>query len=318
VQLSADTLIITGARGLIGSAIAREWQRRELPWVGIDDGRAATVSVKQLDGLVVDGSVESVAQLNLRFAVGCSAIVHCASPVGPVGILGGDVLLSMLSATEAALSLAARAQCAVVVFSSSEVHGTETPLDTLIVRDGPWAPRSEYQVGKIAVELLAKRHHELTGLPTMIVRPWNIVGPEQSARKGFVIPRFVDQALAGGPLTVYGDGMQRRAFADVDELADLLCERVQCSIANDWNATPLDAANPDNATTMLQLARLVSWDFKGVSIEHVDPRELHGPHFRESASGSKLPPANPAIRCELPLDVCVERAIAARRGTVPA
>lgn len=297
------SVLVTGSLGLIGSEVCREAQNAGWDVVGVDDGRGA--SVDHVHGTLIARSVE---QAWARDVTGRhDMVVHCAAPVGPVGILTARVLDDMHSATRAAVGLAARWDAALVVMSSSEVYGTQTPTGMLTVPD-EWSHRVEYSVGKVATELAARRHHAETGLPTMVVRPWNIVGPHQSAGKGFVIPRMAEQAVRGQRPTVYRPGDQRRAFMHVADLAAILVDRMSDTSLPGWDASPVDAAAPHNAVSMIELAHMF-----GPRVEVVDPVHEHGPEFREAHAGSKLPPSRPAMKGWTPLSAIVAEAIGAAR-----
>lgn len=119
----------------------------------------------------------------------------------------------------------------VVIASSSEVYGhrqdgllEESQDLTVSTRSGT---RWNYSVSKIADEALALSYAQRFGIPTVIARFFNTIGPRQTGRYGMVVPRFVEQAVRGEPITVYGDGTQTRSFCDVrdtvralDRLAD--------------------------------------------------------------------------------------------------
>lgn len=307
--------VITGARGLIGSALARALTLRGWEVAGLDDGSTSTVpwAVVPTDRSW-SMSVEQAVAMHPKLCEHAAVLVHCASPVGPTGILhGGSVLDRMLASTRAALQLSEASRCPVVLFSSSEVHGRMRAARTFAVEQG-WSPRNEYQVGKIAVELAAGRHRHETGLPTMLVRPWNIAGPLQDPAKGFVFPRFAEAARSGGELTVYGTGGMRRAFMDVNDAAQVLADAIEAGAPGPgvWDATPLELANPDNETTIYQLAeRFLAHPLArpGARIVHADPVQLHGPLFREASSGSKLPPADVPLRGAITLDAMVDTAM---------
>lgn len=293
-------VMVTGALGLIGSALCREAQAAGHEVVGVDDGRAAVTG--SCHGTLIGRSVESLAPGWVRH---CDVVIHCAAPVGPVGILGRPVLAEMTSSTTAAIDLARQWGAALVVMSSSEVYGTRHPGDELVIPD-EWSHRTEYGVGKIVTEQLTRRHHAETAMPTMIVRPWNVVGPTQAASKGFVIPRMAEQAVRGQRPSVYRPGDQRRAFMHVDDLARGLVARLADTSTAAWTARPIDAAAPRNAVSMIELAHLFAQ-----RIEVVDPAEEHGPAFREAHAGTKLPPSRPEIEGTTPLAAIVAEAIEA-------
>ncbi|WWT39945.1 hypothetical protein [Microcystis phage Mae-JY09] len=296
-------VMITGGLGLIGSALARDLAAADHQVVVVDDGRAAVTG--SVPGTLIGRSVETIAP---GWLGECDVVVHCAAPVGPVGILGRPVLAEMTSSTEAAIRLARQWSAALVVMSSSEVYGTRHPGDELVLPD-EWSHRTEYAVGKIVTEQLARRHRHESDLPTMIVRPWNVVGPAQSAGKGFVIPRFAEQAIRGQRISVYRPGDQQRALMHVDDLAAALTVRIAGPhTGSAWDAVPLDAATPQNAVSMLDLAHRFA-----ARVEVVDPRDEHGPEFREAHAGTKLPPTRPAIRGTTPLDRIIAESLDAAR-----
>ena len=114
----------------------------------------------------------------------------------------------------------------VLLASTSEVYGKNTTVglredDDRIV-GSPLTDRWSYAEAKAVDETLAYLYHRELGLPTVIVRLFNTVGPRQSGRYGMVIPRFVTQALAGRPLTVFGSGRQERCFCHVLDVVPAL------------------------------------------------------------------------------------------------
>jgi UDP-glucose 4-epimerase len=106
--------------------------------------------------------------------------------------------------------------------STSEVYGRNpnVPLseDADSVLGAPTVPRWAYSTAKAVAEILAFAYHRERGLPAVVVRFFNTVGPRQSHAHGMVIPRLVRQALSGEPLTVYGDGSQTRCFCHVADV----------------------------------------------------------------------------------------------------
>jgi UDP-glucose 4-epimerase len=130
--------------------------------------------------------------------------------------------------TEAVLTTANRYGCKVLIASTSEVYGKgiKTPFgeeDDCVI--GPTThSRWAYAVSKQVDEFLGLAYYRQFGLPVVVMRFFNTVGPRQSGQYGMVVPRFVRQALLGEPLTVYGDGMQTRCFADVADVVDAVCK----------------------------------------------------------------------------------------------
>jgi UDP-glucose 4-epimerase len=112
-----------------------------------------------------------------------------------------------------------------------------------------------------------------------LFRAGSFSGVRQSGRGGFVLPRFIGQAILGQPLTVFGDGRQVRAFTDARDIATgmILCaERGQCGSA-------YNVGNPENRTSIAELAdRVLEITGSGAGKEYVDPRELFGSAYAEA------------------------------------
>jgi UDP-glucose 4-epimerase len=109
----------------------------------------------------------------------------------------------------------------ILIASTSEVYGKNTS-DSLAedadrVLGPPQVWRWAYSVAKSVDEILAYLYHQERGLPTIVARFFNTVGPRQSAAYGMVVPRLVRQALRNEPITVYGDGLQTRCFCHVSD-----------------------------------------------------------------------------------------------------
>jgi len=127
-----------------------------------------------------------------------------------------------IKATELILELAARKQKPLLLASTSEVYGKlDKPRfsedDDLIL--GPTSrARWCYAASKIIDEFLARAYYKEKGLPTVVVRLFNTIGPRQTGQYGMVVPRFVRLALTGQPIQVYGDGTQRRSFTWVGDV----------------------------------------------------------------------------------------------------
>ena len=151
-------------------------------------------------------------------------IFHLAAAVGVRLIVEQPVrtLQTNIEATELVLQLASVNEKRVLLTSTSEVYGKSTKLpfgedDDLVI--GPTSRfRWAYAASKIIDEFLALAFHKERGLPVTIVRLFNTIGPRQTGRYGMVVPRFVQQALSGQPISVYGDGTQRRSFTWVKDV----------------------------------------------------------------------------------------------------
>src|SRR5262249_53550547 len=151
-------------------------------------------------------------------------VYHLAAVVGVRLILEDPVRTAQVNNDATAMILRIAAQMAKPIFlaSTSEVYGknSKAPLseddDCLLgpTSKGRWV----YACGKMLDDHLALGYHRRRGLPVVIGRFFNTVGPRQIGQYGMVLPRFVDQALRGGPITVYGDGQQVRCFGHVADV----------------------------------------------------------------------------------------------------
>ncbi len=135
-------------------------------------------------------------------------------------------IVTNIMGTEAVLTTANRYGCKVLLASTSEVYGkgVKVPFseedDRLMgsTTHSRWA----YATSKAVDEFLAQAYHRQFGMPIVLMRFFNTVGPRQTGRYGMVVPRFVRQALRNKSITVYGDGQQTRCFADVADVTDAI------------------------------------------------------------------------------------------------
>ena len=230
-------VLITGGAGFIGSHLCEKLLKL---------GDEVTV----LDNLST-GRYENVAHLkaNLKFnlVVGSildeelvsklcektDAIFHLAAAVGVELIVKHplDSLTTNIKGSETVLDMAQRYNRKVLITSTSEIYGKNVngPLreDDDRILGSPLKSRWGYSTAKAVDEMLAYVYWKQKGLPTIIVRLFNTVGPRQTGAYGMVIPRFVAQALKDEPLTVYGDGSQSRCFLHVQDAVDALVKLMQ-------------------------------------------------------------------------------------------
>src|SRR5207248_5506066 len=128
--------------------------------------------------------------------------------------------------SEVVIEAAHRYRRKVLVASTSEIYGKNSagPLseESDRILGSPSVARWAYSTAKAVDESLAYMYHRERGLPTLVVRLFNTVGPRQSPAYGMVIPRLVRQAVAGEPMTVFGDGHQTRCFCHVVDVVEAL------------------------------------------------------------------------------------------------
>jgi UDP-glucose 4-epimerase len=132
------------------------------------------------------------------------------------------VIETNIMGTEAVLRTANRYRRKVLLASTSEIYGKSEEVPFREDADRVLGPttrsRWSYACSKAVDEFLALAYWKEKGLPVVIFRLFNTVGPRQTGRYGMVVPRFVQQALRGEPITVYGDGKQSRCFTDVEDV----------------------------------------------------------------------------------------------------
>jgi UDP-glucose 4-epimerase len=154
----------------------------------------------------------------------CDAIVHLAAAVGVKLIVEAPVhtIETNVHGTEVVLKHANKKKKLVVVASTSEVYGKSTDVpfreDADLVLGPSEKHRWAYACSKLIDEFLALAYWKERKLPVIILRLFNTVGPRQTGQYGMVIPTFVRQALAGHPITVFGDGSQSRSFTYVGDV----------------------------------------------------------------------------------------------------
>lgn len=217
--------LITGGAGFIGSHLAENLLRAGDAVVVLDNlstGRFDNIAhlVGQPGFSYYVGPVED-AGLVTEAGRDCDVIFHLAAAVGVALIVRDPVgtIETNINGTEAVLHFAVRYGKRVLITSSSEVYGKTTKMpfaeDDDVVYGPTSRPRWAYAISKSVDEFLLRAYAQSRGLPGIVARLFNTVGPRQVGHYGMVIPRFVEQALNGGPLTVYGDGEQTRCFTHV-------------------------------------------------------------------------------------------------------
>ncbi len=217
--------LITGGAGFIGSHLAETLLARGQHVTIIDD--LSTGSLANVQHLIGHErfrfAIETIGNEMVldRLVSECDVIFHLAAAVGVQLIIQNPVhtIETNVMGTEAVLKAALRYRAKVLVASTSEVYGKSEHVPYAENDDvtlGPTARnRWAYAASKMVDEFLALAYHREHGLPVVVFRLFNTVGPRQTGQYGMVIPRFVQQALAGRLLTVYGDGSQTRCFCNV-------------------------------------------------------------------------------------------------------
>ncbi len=225
--------LITGGAGFIGSHLAEALLDREDQVVVLDD--LSTGSLQNILGVMRHPGFEFVRgsimdrQIVSDAVAGCDVVYHLAAAVGVRLVFEQPVrtIETNVEGTEQVLDACLRFGRKVLVASTSEVYGKDVRGNGRRFREadditiGP-SIRWCYATSKALDEFLARAYRQEKGLPVVIARLFNTVGPRQSAAYGMVVPRFVEQALRGAPITIYGDGSQVRTFTWVGDTVDAL------------------------------------------------------------------------------------------------
>ena len=220
--------LVTGGAGFIGGHLSKNLIDEGHSGVAIDD--LSTGRMENLSAFSDDKNfqlvVESITNTSVmdRLVSECDIIIHLAAAVGVELIVRSpvDTIETNVMGTENELRTARRYRKKILIASTSEIYGklTNVPFneddDSLIgaTTHHRWA----YATSKALDEFLALAYHKEMGLPVVIFRLFNTIGPRQRGRYGMVVPRFVRQALSGADITVYGDGNQSRCFCDVRDV----------------------------------------------------------------------------------------------------
>jgi UDP-glucose 4-epimerase len=231
-----ENILVTGGAGFIGSHLCQSLVEKGYRVVVIDD--LSTGHIGNIDHLLglpnfqfVRETINNLQVLD-RLSSESQIIIHLAAAVGVQLIVQDPVhtIRTNIIGTEAVLTAANRYGCKVLLASTSEVYGKGVKVPFQEEDDRLMGPtthsRWSYASSKAIDEFLGLAYHRQFGLPVIIVRLFNTVGPRQTGRYGMVVPRFVRQALANEAITVYGDGSQSRCFADVSDVVDAICKLI--------------------------------------------------------------------------------------------
>src|SRR5437868_5690541 len=249
-------ILVTGAAGFLGSHLTDALLAKGHSVVGVDNlstGRAANLA-----------HLANEPRFEFRELDICEAfdagpveyIFNFASPASPVDYtrLGPEMLLVGSAGTLNTLNLARKYNAGYLHASTSECYGdpdVHPQVETYWGHVNPIGPRSVYDEAKRFSEAAVTAWHRYYGVNTHMVRIFNTYGPRLQANDGRVISNFMMQALAGKPLTVYGDGLQTRSFCYV---SDLIAGILLLSESDEH--TPVNIGNPGEFT-MIECAKEV-------------------------------------------------------------
>lgn len=256
-------VLITGGAGFIGSHLSELYIERGDEVLILDD-----LSTGSMDNILhlkhhpnFHYTIDSVHNhaVVAELVDQCDVVFHLAASVGVKMIVESPVrtIENNVHGTEVVLRQAAKKAKRVLVTSTSEVYGLSDQVpfreDGNLVMGATTKGRWSYACSKAIDEFLALAYYREKHLPAIVVRLFNTVGPRQTGRYGMVIPTFVRQALAGEPITVYGDGSQSRCFGYVGDVVGALVKLM------DHPDTPGQVFNIGSTeeVTIAELAELV-------------------------------------------------------------
>jgi len=285
-------VLVTGGLGFIGSHVAEAFADHQHQVTIIDNMQNNAVPKnlwKDVNGFIqvypmsIRKFLSSKKSKDTRFDIIC----HLAAPVGPVGVLkhAGDMAPAIIENTVALRDYCIETGALFINVSTSEVYGHAGELkeESEKVFPGEYQVRTEYGASKMAAEIaIVNKARVDDRLKYHIIRPFNVAGARQQPDGGFVLPRFILQAMKGEPLTVYGNGEQRRGFTDARDVAEGIYRIAfnKKDVINEiWNI-----GNVNNVKTINVLAALVAGEVCGRgpwSIKPVNPKTLHGNLFSE-------------------------------------
>jgi UDP-glucose 4-epimerase len=225
-------VLITGGAGFIGSHLSEAYLERGDEVHVLDD--LSTGSIDNIRHLRshprFEYTIESVHHkaVTAELVDDCDMVFHLAAAVGVKLIVESPVrtIENNVHGTEVVLAAANKKKKKVLIASTSEVYGQSNDVpfreDGNLVMGATTKGRWSYACSKAIDEFLALAYWREKRLPSVVVRLFNTVGPRQTGQYGMVIPTFVRQALAGRPITVFGDGTQSRCFTHVADVVDAL------------------------------------------------------------------------------------------------
>ena len=274
------TSVVTGAAGFLGSHLTDRLLKAGHRVIGIDNlitGNMANLA--HLEGDSRFRFIRHDVSTFIEVDEAVDNILHFASPASPIDYLELPIQTLKVGSlgTHNSLGLARAKGARLLLASTSEVYGD--PLvhpqpESYWGNVNPVGPRGVYDEAKRFAEAITMAYHRVHGVETRIVRIFNTYGPRMRPNDGRVVPAFVDQALAGESLTVFGDGSQTRSFCYVSDLIEGIFRLLQSDITS-----PTNIGNPSEMT-ILEFANAIV-DAIGADSEIVfNPLPIDDPKVR--------------------------------------
>ncbi|MDI6773073.1 MAG: GDP-mannose 4,6-dehydratase [bacterium] len=282
-------VLVTGGAGFIGSHLAEALLARGEGILVLDD--LSTGSLQNIIHLMRRpgfefrlGSILDMRAVDESVAA-CDVVYHLGAAVGVRLVFEQPVrtMETNVQGTQHVLDACLRHGRKVLIASTSEIYGKDAQSGTGRFREDDditigSSMRWCYATSKALDEFLARAYYADKGLPVVITRFFNTVGPRQSPAYGMVVPRFVEQALLGRPITVYGDGSQVRSFTWVGDAVEAVVRLMEVPAAEG----EVFNVGSEDAVTICELAELIR-GMTGLASEivHIPYEQAYGPGFED-------------------------------------
>src|SRR3954452_383382 len=251
------TAVVTGGAGFLGSHLCDHLVSKGYRVICIDN--LDTGSLQNVEHLRGDEFlfINQDVTLHLDIPEPVDVVYHLAALASPIDYLRMPLhsLKTGSYGTHNALGLAKYKRARFLLASTSEVYGdpqVHPQPETYWGNVNPVGPRGVYDEAKRYAEALTMAYHHQQGVDTCIARIFNTYGPKMRRNDGRASVTFIQQAVAGTPLTVFGDGSQTRSLCYVDDTV-----RGLVALAESGEHLPVNIGNPDHEVTMLELAQTV-------------------------------------------------------------
>lgn len=280
--------VVTGGAGFLGSHLVDRLLKEGHLVVAIDDLITGSVlNIEHLAGNEHFRFIKHDVTHYIYLPGRVDYVFHFASPASPIDYLEYPIPTLKVGSlgTHNTLGLAKDKGAAFLLASTSEIYGD--PLEHPQTEDywgnvNPIGPRGVYDEAKRFAEAITMAYHRVHGVNTKIVRIFNTYGPRMRLRDGRVVPAFIGQALAGKPLSIFGDGSQTRSFCYVTDLIEGI-HRLALSDLHE----PVNIGNPREMTIMEFAKFILEVTGSGSKIEH-HPLPVDDPRNRRPDIGRAI------------------------------
>jgi UDP-glucose 4-epimerase len=283
-----SNVLVTGGAGFIGSHLCEALVHQGYQVTAIDNlstGRLENIQpLRYLPNFQFVRENIANTQVMDRLCSQADIVIHLAAAVGVMLIVDDPVhtIKTNIMGSEVVLDTANRYGCKVMIASTSEVYGKGVSVpfheddDTLMgaTSHSRWA----YATSKAVDEFLGLAYHRQFGLPVVVMRFFNTVGPRQTGRYGMVAPRFVRRALRGEPLQIYGDGEQSRCFADV---ADVVWAVGKLMENPEAVGEVINIGNREEVTIKQLAQHVIDLTGSASTVEHIPYDQAYAPGFED-------------------------------------